>query len=338
MRGPLVAVALVAAAFAAAAAALEPLPTPPGAFVELSDGSRKDVDQLKSAHAWALSGAGAGAPSGTWCCVPVWNGRNETKELWAQVTGTSAGVTLSTDPACGSAACAFPIAAVAFVNLCPGTGGAAACGAAAAPAVPAGSASGAAAGAAPQGVVAANSGPPQVATRSAGSLAANGSTDVTLDLPAQPAAPDNATAASNNRSRRAASDATTTTSAGVDAAAAAVAEAGGRSAGAPGMSMPLVGAFDGRMQDAAAARFNGSANITTPGRATSPLLNNEAPLPPVPSMNRSGGFVNETGPGPRMQVTVLHPGSTRSGAAAFSCSWAAATLGAVLASVLALGG
>jgi hypothetical protein len=118
-----------AGTYAQPAALLRPAP---GAWIELSDGTRRDVAQLLATH-WAARDAGAAAASGAggaaaapeagaFCCVPVWNGRASSGEVWASVTRAAPGVVLTTDPTCAAQpVCSFPLAgAPAFVSLCRG--------------------------------------------------------------------------------------------------------------------------------------------------------------------------------------------------------------------------
>jgi hypothetical protein len=120
---------------------------PPGAAVELSDGTRRSVAQLLSEHWAARAPPPDAGGAGAWCCVPVWNGRSG--EVWSAVVASD--IELATDPLCKGAAAArvcprgpgFPVERAAFVNLCPGSAG---CGTAAAAAAAIGAPSEAAAG------------------------------------------------------------------------------------------------------------------------------------------------------------------------------------------------
>jgi hypothetical protein len=106
------------------------LPLAPGAYVELSDGTRRDAAQLLANH-WAARDAAPGSSqpregAGVWCCVPVWNGC-ASGEAWASVVNAGAlsrpqqAPALSTDPTCASQpACTFPVRGAAYINLCAG--------------------------------------------------------------------------------------------------------------------------------------------------------------------------------------------------------------------------
>ncbi|KAI8477498.1 MAG: hypothetical protein J3K34DRAFT_515823 [Monoraphidium minutum] len=311
-----VALLLALGAAAAAAAAFEPLPTPAPAFVALADGTRKAVAELRAAHAWALAPGGA-APAGRWCCVPIWNGKPETGELWAAIAGVGGGaVALSSDAACGSVTCAFPIAAVAYVNLCPGTAGAAC--------APAGGGGGGASGGATAGGGAANGAQllgEAPATRAANQTASNTTVLAAGGAAQLPPAVGNASPAggANASSGLAGTAAMGNATAAAPVSPSAV-DSPGRTAVTGSMSLPIVAAADGREQLGAgrdrplpAPRLEVSG-LGTRAASGAAVLQQQGPPPAEGGGGAAAGAANATIEGP-LEVTVLPPGTISAGAA-----------------------